>query len=56
MTSNPPTPATRPLAGESKATLLGAAILLAMGGLVILAGAILTVAAVVLGDTALQLP
>jgi hypothetical protein len=55
MTSNTPTPATRP-ARESKATLFGAALLLAMGGLVIAAGAVLAVAAVVLGDTALQLP
>ncbi|MGR0318448.1 hypothetical protein [Agromyces sp. ZXT2-3] len=55
MTSNPPA-ATSSRARESKATLFGTALMLVMAGLVIAAGTILAVAAVVLGDTALQLP
>ncbi|WP_401000273.1 hypothetical protein [Agromyces sp. GXQ0307] len=53
MSANPPASGIR---SESKATLFGTALLLLMGGLVIAGGVILSVAAVVLGDTALQLP
>mgnify|MGYP000566128890 CR=1 FL=1 len=56
MTANTSEQAARPLREESKATLFGTALMLVMAGLVIAAGAILSVAAVVLGDTALQLP
>ncbi|GAA2042571.1 hypothetical protein GCM10009819_31270 [Agromyces tropicus] len=56
MTSTPSKPNPRRPLGESKATLFGTALLLVMAGLVVAAGAILAVAAVVLGDTAMQLP
>ncbi|MRX44666.1 hypothetical protein [Agromyces kandeliae] len=56
MTSNTPKPPAQTIREESKATLFGTALVLVMAGLVLAAGAILSVAAVVLGDTALQLP
>ncbi len=54
MTSTTPAPGS--LRRESKATLIGTALILVMVGLVTAAGLVLAVAAVVLGDTALQLP
>ncbi|WP_353813705.1 hypothetical protein [Agromyces sp. SYSU T00266] len=56
MTSNTPNPPAQTIREESKAALLGTALVLVMAALVVAAGAILSVAAIVLGDTSLQLP
>lgn len=47
---------TRPRRRESPATLFGAALMLGIAGIVIACGLVLTGAAILLGDTAFELP
>ena len=56
MTTYRTTPDSVPVGRESKITLLGTALMLAMGALVIGSGVLLAVAAIALGDTAFDLP
>ena len=56
MTAYRTAPEPMPIGRESKATLLGTAIVLVMGGLVIGSALILAVASIALGDTAFDLP
>ncbi len=56
MTAYRTAPESVPVGRESKATLLGAAIVLVMGGLVIASALILAVASIALGDTAFEMP
>jgi hypothetical protein len=56
MTAYRTTPEPTPVARESKVTLLGTALLLAMGALVIASAVVLAAATILLGDTAFDLP
>ena len=49
-------PESTPIARESKITLLGTALMLVMGALVIGSAVVLAAASVLLGDTAFDLP
>ncbi|GGI44204.1 hypothetical protein BCL57_000345 [Agromyces flavus] len=49
-------PESTPLARESKITLLGTALMLVMGALVIGSGVVLVAATILLGDSAFDLP
>lgn len=56
MTLDRSTPDTRPRRRESPVTLFGAALMLGIAAIVIASGLVLTGAAILLGDTAFQLP